>query len=120
MTPRAAGALLALTAFAAACSPSQPDMQGVSADDEAMAARIGEYFERNGSSASWYENIDSIRVDDGLITIETDLELDGADRQAGQEICSLIHGSDEADFTPGHTIDGADGVSVPCPARPRV
>jgi hypothetical protein len=120
MTPRVASALLVLMALAAACSPSQPETQGVSADDEAMAARIGEYFERNGSSASWYESIDSIRVDGGVITVETDLELDGADRQARREICSLIHGSDEADFTPGHTIDGADGVSVPCPARQRV
>ena len=120
MTPRAAGTLVVLTALVAACSPSRPDTQGVASDDEAMAARIGEYFERNGSSASWYESIDTIRVDDGVITVETSLELDGADRQAGREICSMIHGSDEADFTPGHTIDGADGASMPCPARQRV
>jgi hypothetical protein len=119
MTPRAASALFALIALAVGCSPSEPETDGVLADDQAMAARIGQYFERNGSSTSWYKSIESIHVDRGVITIETNLELDGAGRRAGREICSLIHGSDEADFTEGHTVGGTDGISVPCPARSR-
>ena len=119
MTPRAARALLALAALAVGCTSSQPETEGGSADDRAMAARIGQYFERNGSSASWYRSIESVHVEHGVITIETALELDGAKRRAGREICSLIHGSDEADFTEGHTVGGANGASVPCPARRR-
>jgi hypothetical protein len=128
MTPRATSALrgrfrtastalIALAALASACSPSQPETEGASADDEAMASRIGQYFERNGRSAPWYGNIESIRVERGVITVQTGLELGGVNRPAGGEICGLIHGSDEADFTPGHAIEDADGVSVPCPPR---
>ena len=117
--PIASSALIALTALAGACSLSQPETEGISTDDQAMASRIEQYFERNGRSAAWWGSIESIRVERGVITVETDLELDGAGRRAGREICGLIHGSDEADFTPGHAVEGAGGASVPCPPRAR-
>ena len=88
-----------------------------SADDEAMAADVARYFERNAKRAPWYGEIEAIRVEDGVIRIETRLEVAGADRRAVTEICSLIQGSDVADFTPGHSVSGSGDTLVTCPPR---
>jgi hypothetical protein len=83
-----------------------------------MAADVERYFERNATQAPWYWNIGSISVVDGLITIDTTLNLvESSGRAAADQICALIQGSDVADFTPGHIVLGEDDEAVVCPVR---
>jgi hypothetical protein len=83
-----------------------------------MAADVERYFERNASPAPWYGAIESISVVDGVITVDTTLDLSAvAGREVADLICALIQGSDVADFTPGHTVVGQGGETVVCPAR---
>ena len=106
---------------------SRPNAAPVSAQDESMARDVRRYFHRNAEQASWYSEIESITVADGVITITTsadlgevnaDLsELTGRQFTVTDEICSLIQGSDVADFTPGHRVLGRDGDRVVCAAR---
>jgi hypothetical protein len=86
-------------------------------DDLAMATDVRRYFQRNASLAPWYSEIDSIGVEDGVITVNTTLDLaESSGRAAADEICGLIQGSDVADFTPGHTVRG-EGEPIACPCR---
>ena len=83
-----------------------------------MAADVQRYFERNASPAPWYGDIESISVVDGVVTIDTALDLrEPSSRAAANQICALIQGSDVADFTPGHTVLGQGDEAVVCPAR---
>ena len=82
-----------------------------------MAAHVERYFERNASQAPWYEDIQSISVVGGVITIDTTLNLNAPPGSAAaDQICGLIQGSDVADFTPGHTVRG-EGDPMVCPCR---
>ena len=89
---------------------------GADSGDQAMATDVQRYFKRNASPAPWYGDIESISVVDGVITIDTALDLgEPSGRAAADQICALIQGSDVADFTPGHTVLGDEAVV--CPAR---
>jgi hypothetical protein len=86
--------------------------------DKAMAIDVQRYFRRNAAAAPWYSEVELIAVTDGVVTIDTTLDLDEPqDRKTADEICNLIQGSDVADFTPGHTVRGAHGEQVTCPHR---
>lgn len=63
-------------------------------------------------------SIASIEVDDSRVTVHSGLADDAAGRAAGAALCNLIQGSDVADFTPGHELQGADGETITvCPAE---
>jgi hypothetical protein len=99
---------------------SRPNAAPVSAQDKSMARDVRRYVRRNAAQTSWYPEIESITVADGVITITTtaDLsEITGRQVTVTDEICSLIQGSDVADFTPGHTVLGRDGDRAVCAAR---
>ena len=86
--------------------------------DMAMAADIQRYFERNASGRPWYDEVDSIDVVDGVITIKTPLDLgEPSGRADAAEICDFIQGSDVADFTPGHTVRDERNKRIVCPCR---
>ena len=90
---------------------------GSEPDDLAMATDVQRYFQRNASLAPWYSEIDSIGVEDGVIAVNTTLDLaEPSGRAAVDQICGLIQGSDVADFTPGHTVRG-EGEPIVCPCR---
>jgi len=90
----------------------------VQPEDKAMAADVQRYFRRNATEAPWYEDIESISVVGGVITVDTVLDLgEPPGRTAAVQICSLIQGSDVADFTPGHTVRDEGDDRVVCPAR---
>jgi hypothetical protein len=92
-----------------------------------MARDVQRYFRRNAEQTSWYPEIESITVAGGVITITTSADLGEVNAHLSEvtgrqvtvtdEICSLIQGSDVADFTPGHTILGRDGERAVCAAR---
>jgi hypothetical protein len=89
---------------------------GAQPEDQTMAMDVQTYFERNAAGAPWYGDIESISVVDGVITIDTALDFsESSGREAADQICALIQGSDVADFTPGHTVLGDEAVV--CPAR---
>ena len=85
----------------AACTDSEPASsglrtEGASAKDKAMAARVAQYFTRNGKGMKEYDSVRLIRVDNGVMTVETDLP-DIAKLGRGYDVvCSWIQGSDEA------------------------
>jgi hypothetical protein len=90
---------------------------GSEPDDLAMATDVQRYFQHNASLATWYNEIDSIGVEGGVITVNTTLDLaEPSGRTAADQICGLIQGSDVADFTPGHTVRG-QGEPIVCPCR---
>ena len=95
---------------------SQPMV--TAAEDEAMAADVQRYFARNAPTAAWFADIESISVAAGVVTVETTLNVEEpSGRVAASQICSLIQGSDVADFTPGHTVRGDGERQIVCPAR---
>lgn len=95
-----------------------PTAESPSGADKAMAIDVQRYFRRNAASAPWYSEIELIAVTNGVVRIDTTLDLDEPeDRRTADEICNLIQGSDVADFTPGHTVRGAHGEQVTCPHR---
>jgi hypothetical protein len=97
---------------------SVPIAESPSGADKAMAVDVQRYFRRNAAAAPWYSEIELIAVTDGVVTIDTTLDLDEPQgRKAADEICNLIQGSDVADFTPGHTVRGDHGEQVTCPHR---
>lgn len=81
-----------------------------------MAEDVLRYFKRNASERPWYGHVETVSVMDGVITIDTTLDLLGK-RSEAMEICAYIQGSDVADFTPGHTVRASGGQTVVCPAR---
>lgn len=90
---------------------------GSQPEDLAMATDLQRYFKRNGSLAPWYSEIRSIRVEDGVIKVNTTLDLgEPSGRAYAAEICGYIQGADVADFTPGHTVRG-EGEPMVCPCR---
>jgi hypothetical protein len=98
--------------------PSVPIAESPSGADKAIAVDVQRYFRRNAAAAPWYSEIELIAVTDGVVRIDTTLDLDEPQgRKAADEICNLIQGSDVADFTPGHTVRGAHGEQVTCPHR---
>lgn len=100
---------------AAAKPPSVPIAESPSAADKAIAVQVQRYFRRNAEPAPWYDKLELIAVTDGVVRIDTTLDLaEPQDRKAADEICNLIQGSDVADFTPGHTVRGAHGEQVTC------
>jgi hypothetical protein len=97
---------------------SVPIAESPSGADKEMAVDVQRYFRRNAAAAPWYSEIELIAVTDGVVTIDTTLDLDEPQgRKAADEICNLIQGSDVADFTPGHTVRGDHGEQVTCPHR---
>jgi hypothetical protein len=97
---------------------SVPIAESPSGADKAMAVDVQRYFRRNAAAAPWYTEIELIAVTDGVVTIDTTLDLDEPQgRETADEICNLIQGSDVADFTPGHTVRGDHGEQVTCPHR---
>jgi hypothetical protein len=92
------------------------EANGLSQEDAKMARSVAGYLRRNASGAPFYEAIERVTVRDGVIAIETTLTLDGRRAGHAQHLCDLIQGSDEADFTPGHTITGR-GPKVTCRHR---
>jgi len=63
-------------------------------------------------------SIATIEVQDTRVTIHSGLENDAEGRAAGEAFCNLIQGSDVADFTPGHELQGKEGETIKvCPAR---
>lgn len=63
-------------------------------------------------------SISTIAVDHTRVTVVSGLEDNAGGRAAGQAFCLLIQGSDVADFTPGHELQGIDrGTITVCPAR---
>ena len=116
-------ALLTLSALAlVSCgeeeATSVPIAEGPSGADKAMAVDVQRYFRRNAAQAPWYSEIELIAVTDGVVRIDTTLDLDEPQgRKTAAEICNLIQGSDVADFTPGHTVRGAHSEQVTCPHR---
>ncbi|HEX2125871.1 MAG TPA: hypothetical protein VHF45_04850 [Thermoleophilaceae bacterium] len=93
-----------------------PEANGLSQDDAAMARTVATYFERNATGTAFYDEIERVSVREGVITVETTLRLSGRLEGAARDICDLIQGSDEADFTPGHSVTGR-GPKVVCPHR---
>jgi hypothetical protein len=97
---------------------AEPQPVGTAAEDEAMAADVQRYFARNAHTAPWFTDIESISVAAGVVTVETTLNVEEpSGRVAASQICSLIQGSDVADFTPGHTVRGDGERQIVCPAR---
>jgi hypothetical protein len=92
------------------------EANGLSQEDAAMARSVAGYLRRNASGAPFYDAIERVTVRDGVITIETTLRLDGRREGDARALCDLIQGSDEADFTPGHTVTGR-GPKVTCRHR---
>jgi hypothetical protein len=87
-------------------------------EDLAMATDVQRYFKRNARERPWFSEVESIVVEDGVITVNTTLDLGEPSGQAGAvEICAYIQGSDVADFTPGHTIRGEREEQIVCPCR---
>ncbi len=86
---------------------------GLSQDDAAMARNVARYLDRNTDDSL---EIDRVSVRKGVITVHTTLALSGRLEGRARGICGLIQGSDEADFTPGHTVRGK-GPAVTCPHR---
>jgi hypothetical protein len=98
--------------------PSVPIAESPSGADKAMAVDVQRYFRRNAAAAPWYSEIQLIAVTDGVVRIDTTLNLaQPQGRKVAAEICNLIQGSDVADFTPGHTVRGGHGERVTCPHR---
>jgi hypothetical protein len=98
--------------------PSVPIAESPSGADKAIAVDVQRYFRRNAAPAPWYDKLELIAVTDGVVRIDTTLDLDEPQgRKAADEICNLIQGSDVADFTPGHTVRGGQGDRVTCPHR---
>jgi hypothetical protein len=65
-----------------------------------------------------YESVERIEVDEGAITISTDLRSDPAGREGAEILCQQIQGADVADFTAGHEITGEDDSTlVTCQER---
>jgi hypothetical protein len=87
---------------------------GLSQDDAAMARTVARYFDRNGGALR--DAIERVSVREGVITVHTSLVLTGRREGDARAICDLIQGSDEADFTPGHTVEGS-GPEVTCRHR---
>jgi hypothetical protein len=59
-----------------------------------------------------------ISVENSRVVIRSGLEDDAKGRAAGDAFCDLIQGSDVADFTPGHELQGRNGETITvCPAR---
>jgi hypothetical protein len=97
---------------------AEPQPMGTAAEDEAMARDVQRYFARNARTAPWFTDIESISVAAGVVTVETTLNVEEpSGRVAASQICSLIQGSDVADFTPGHTVRGNGERQIVCPAR---
>ena len=97
---------------------AEPQPMGTAAEDEAMAADVQRYFARNAHTAPWFTDIESISVAAGVVTVETTLNVEEpSGRVAASQICSLIQGSDVADFTPGHTVRGDGERQIVCLAR---
>lgn len=93
-----------------------PAIEGQSHKDRAMAAQVRRYFARNIFGFPWYNGIKTIAVQNGVITVVTEVDL-AADPFVGTVICDDIQGSDVADFTPGHAVLGSNGTQVTCQAR---
>ncbi len=63
-------------------------------------------------------SVAAIAVEDSRVTIRSGLENDAEGRAGGEAFCNLIQGSDVADFTPGHELQGKEGEAIKvCPAR---
>jgi len=92
------------------------ESHGLSQKDAAMARRVAGYLRHNAEGVPFYDAIERVSVRGGVITIETSLTLNGKFEGDAREICGLIQGSDEADFTPGHRVTGK-GPEVTCPHR---
>lgn len=91
---------------------------GTSTDDRRIGFRLRRYLERNARHAAWYPSLDAILVDRGVIAVVTRLRQNRRGARVATHLCSLIQGSDVADFTAGHTIFGRDDVRLRvCPPR---
>jgi hypothetical protein len=96
----------------------RPVASGASAADEAMARRVVRYLHRNARDWPWYRRVEEVSVDGGVVTIETTIDLE-ENPDAGLLACSFIQGSDVADFTPGHRIEGRRDTAFDCPNERR-
>ena len=94
----------------------RPAASGTSPKDRAMAQRVVRYLDRNAKGWPWYRRVEQVSVENGVVTIETTVDLE-QNEDAGPLACSFIQGSDEADFTPGHRIEGRNGTAFECPSR---
>ena len=96
----------------------RPAAAGALPEDRAMAQRVVRYLDRNAQGWPWYRRVERVSVERGVVTIETTVDLD-ENEDAGQLACSFVQGSDVADFTPGHRIEGRSGTEFECPSRKR-
>jgi hypothetical protein len=111
-----AGAVVVASLAVSAPAAAAPAVDGVTAKDQRMAKDLRRYFERNFSSAAWYDRITVYRVARGVITVRTTLKPPS--RRAARRICAGIQASDLADFKPGHRVTGRGGAVLRrCAAR---
>jgi hypothetical protein len=93
-------------------------VSGESAKDRRMGRRLRSYLLRNAGDAPWLRQVTGILVERGVIAVSTELRPNRHGKRIARSICSLIQGSDVADFTPGHTVFGRDQVGLRvCRAR---
>jgi hypothetical protein len=91
-------------------------VSGDSAKDRRIGRRLRAYLWR--SDAPWLRTITAIVVEKGVIAVSTGLRANHRGKRAARVICTLIQGSDVADFTPGHTVFGRNDVRLrTCRAR---
>ena len=93
-------------------------VHGASAKDRRIGRRLSSYLWRNAGAAPWVRQVRGIIVDQGVITVATQLRDQPRGNRIARVICGLIQGSDVADFTPGHTVVGHNEVVLEfCRAR---
>lgn len=97
--------------------PSQASLEEISGED-----RESPYYPRykrlTEGTIAMCEGVTAIAVEDGVVTVRSDLADDADGKAAGQGFCLLIQGSDVADFTPGHELQDEQGETIEvCPAR---
>jgi hypothetical protein len=82
-----------------------------------LARRYGGVDRAFESFSGICQSYRAIRVGDGVITVETELQGNRA-KLLASDVCDTIQGSDVADFTRGHRVLGEDGSELAkCPAR---
>lgn len=101
-------------------SGERVEIVGTSAQDERIANDFYRYLQRGCGSKRVKPcgNFERIEARNGVLTITTDLGPSAADRQLAREICDVIQGSDVADFTEGHSVNGPNSLRLAtCPRR---
>jgi hypothetical protein len=94
---------------------------GKSAADRRIASDFYEYLQRGCvKGVKPCDNFERVEANDSVLTVTSDLEPTDENRRIAMEICSVIQGSDVADFSKGHTVNGRDSITLAtCPARER-